>query len=87
MELLQTEGRKKNYLHRLQKMLFHASSLGSTYYCFKYLLLYNYGYLLKQIIGLDFFVVYTSCATVISNMYKAKGLVLKWSDGAIVSGI
>lgn len=67
------------------KILFYALSLGSIYYCFKYLLLYIYGYFLKQIIDLDFFAIYTSCATVISNIYKAKGLDLKWSEWAIVS--
>lgn len=57
----------------------------STYYCFKYLLLYKYDYFLKQIIDLDFFVIYTSCATIISNIYKAKVLDLKWSEWTIVS--
>lgn len=72
--------KKNNYLHILWKILFYALSLGSTYYCFKYLLLYKYGYFLQQIIDFDFFFIYTSCATVISNICKGKGLDLKWSE-------
>lgn len=69
--------KEKKNIYILWKILFHALSLGSICCCFKYLLLYKYGYFLKQIIDLVFSVIYTSHATVISNIYKAKGLDLK----------
>lgn len=80
--------REKNYLHVLWKKLIYALStmLGSTYYTFICLVLQKYGYFLKQIIDLDFFfVIYTSCATVISNIYKAKCLDLEWTEKVIIS--
>lgn len=53
--------REKNYLHVLWKKLIYALStmLGSTYYTFICLVLQKYGYFLKQIIDLDFFLLST----------------------------